>query len=239
MQYDEKALQAVRETRLLIDAYDSWLVEELRPYLGQRVFEVGCGLGNMLPHFVDRELVVGIENSAETVLETKRKFAGFGNVSIYEYSITDPAVLALKDKNFDSAVSLNVFEHIEDDELAMRHTAKLLKPGGYFVLIVPAHQWLYGTMDSSIGHYRRYTKTLAQVKFERTGYKVIHQKYINSLGALGWLVNGRLFKRTVPPSGQLQLLNKIIPIVKTMERLIPPLFGISLLTVAQRTSEEI
>jgi len=91
MQYDEQAMQAVRERRLLIDEYDSWLVEELRPFLGQRVIEVGCGLGNLLKHFIDRELVVGIETCSETVMEVQRKFADFGNVLICEYGITDPS----------------------------------------------------------------------------------------------------------------------------------------------------
>jgi SAM-dependent methyltransferase len=237
MQYDEEALQEVRERRLLIDGYDSWLVEELRPFLGQRVVEIGCGLGNLLKHFVDRELVIGIEISPETVADAKRKFADLGNVSIYEYSIIDPAVLALREKRFDSAVSLNVFEHIEDDELAMRHTARLLEPGGYFVLILPAHPWLYGSMDSSIGHYRRYTKALTKEKLEKTGFKVVHQKYLNMLGAMGWLVNGRLLRRTVPPTGQLQLINKIVPILKAVERTFPPPLGISLMTVAQREAD--
>ena len=237
MQYDEEALQAVREKRLLIDEYDSWLVEELAPFLGQRVIEVGCGLGNLLKHFIDRELIVGIENSAETVTEVKHKFADFENVSIYEYSITDPSVLALQQMSFNSAVSLNVFEHIKDDELAMRHTALLLEPGGHFVLIVPAHQWLYGTMDSSIGHYRRYTKAHAREKLEKAGFRVVHQKYLNTLGAIGWLVNGRLLQRKVPPSGQLRMFNRIVPVLKVAERAVPPPFGISLVTVAQRKEE--
>jgi SAM-dependent methyltransferase len=234
MQWDEEALQTVRETRLLIDEYDSWLVEEIKPFLGQRLIEIGCGLGNLMKHFADRELVIGIEPSAETVAEVTGKFAGFGNIRIYEHSITDSSVLALQAMGLDSAVSLNVFEHIEDDELAMRHTAQLLQPGGYFVLIVPAHQWLYGTMDSSIGHYRRYSKAMAKEKLERAGFTVTRQKYLNTVGAAGWFVNGRLLKSKVPPSGQLRLFNKIVPLLKTVERLLPPPFGISLITVAQR-----
>ncbi|MCL4872250.1 MAG: methyltransferase domain-containing protein [Anaerolineae bacterium] len=232
MQYDEEALQIVRETRLLIDEYDLWLVEELKPFIGKRIVEIGCGLGNLLKHFNDRELVVGIENSPETVVETRRRFAEQENISVYEYSITDSSVLALKDRKFDSAVSLNVFEHIEDDELAMRHTAMLLKPKGMFVIIVPAHQFLYGTMDRSIGHYRRYTKMMAREKLEKSGFTVMDQKYLNVLGAIGWFLNGRLLRRRVPPSGQLKTFNKIVPVLKTLERSVPPPFGISLMTVA-------
>jgi 2-polyprenyl-3-methyl-5-hydroxy-6-metoxy-1,4-benzoquinol methylase len=237
MKFDETALQAVRERRLLIDNYDSWLVEEIRPFLGQRLIEVGCGLGNLLTHFVDREMVVGIETSSETIIEARRKFAGMGNISIYQYSITDPSVLVLQEMRFDSAVSLNVFEHVEDDELAMQHIARLLTPNSNFVLIVPAHQWLYGTMDSSIGHYSRYTKALARKKLEKAGFRIVHQKYLNMLGAVGWFVNGRFLRCKVPPSGQLQIFNKVVPILKAVEKVIPVPFGISLITVAQRKAE--
>lgn len=233
MKYDKAALQEVRETRLLINEYDSWLIEELRPFLGQRVLEVGCGLGNLLQHFTDRELAVGIEPESETVAEVKNKFINNKNLAVYQYSITDPAVLALQDMHFDSAVSLNVFEHIEDDELAIQHTAQLLNPGGLFVLIVPAHQWLYGAMDSSIGHYRRYTKAMAQQKLEQAGFQILQQKYLNMVGALGWFVNGRLLQRTVPPSGQLRMFNKIVPMIKTVEKVFSPPFGISLMTVGK------
>lgn len=239
MRYDVDTLQTVRETRLLIDEYDSWLIEELKPFLGQRILEVGCGLGNMLMHMIDREFVVGLDVSSETVLEANRKFLEYKNISIYKYSITDPSVLNLKEFSFDSVFSLNVFEHIEDDELAMRHTALLLKPNGYFILIVPAHQWLFGTMDSSIGHYRRYNKTLTRAKLKRAGYRIVEQKYVNIIGALGWFVNGRLLGQKVPPSGQLRMFNKIVPILKMMEHVFPPPFGLSLITVAQRNTEMI
>jgi hypothetical protein len=185
---------------------------------------------------VDKELAVAIENSADTVAEVQQKFSAYTNVSVYNHSITDNSVLSLQKFAFDSAVSLNVFEHIEDDELAMRHTAMLLQPENHFVLIVPAHQWLYGSMDSSQGHYRRYTKQLVKTKLEWSGFRVIHQKYFNMFGALGWFANGRILRCKVPPSGQMQLFNKIVPILKTIEQTLPPFFGISLITVAQRTN---
>jgi SAM-dependent methyltransferase len=234
VKFDEDALQTVRETRLLIDEYDSWILEEIGPHLGRRLIEIGCGLGNMLRHFTDLDLVVGIEPSQETVTAVREQFSTSANVAVYEYDITDPAVLALQRFSFDTAVSLNVFEHIEDDRRAIANTGLLLKPGGVFVLIVPAHPSLYGTMDRSIGHYRRYTKDSARKKLEDAGFTILRQKYLNTLGALGWLVNGRLLRRVVPPTGQLRLFNRIVPILKTAERAFPPPFGISLMTVAQR-----
>jgi hypothetical protein len=109
-----------------------------------------------------------------------------------------------------------------------------LQPGGAFILIVPAHPWLYGPMDSSIGHYRRYTKKMARQKLERAGFQVESQKYVNIVGALGWLVNGRIFRCRVPSRRQLRLLNGIIPICRGIERHCPAPFGVSLLSIARK-----
>lgn len=234
MDYDERDLQAVREGRLLIDRYDAWLFEEFQPYLGQRVLEVGCGLGNLMRHLTDRQLLVGIEPSAESVAAVRRQFAAYPQVEAHELSITDPAVLALEPRHFDCAISLNVFEHIEADDLALRHTWQLLQPGGRLILIVPAHDWLYGRMDAAIGHYRRYTKALLADKLQAAGFSILRQQYLNMVGALGWLANGRVLRRRVPPTGQLQLFNRLVPGIRAFEKRFGAPFGITVMCIAQK-----
>jgi hypothetical protein len=92
-------------------------------------------------------------------------------------------------------------------------------------------------MDRAIGHYRRYTKASARQLFRRLGFRVEKQKYVNVLGALGWFVNGRILKQQVPPTNQLRLLNRIVPVLRFLENTLPPPVGISLLTVARRVDE--
>lgn len=232
--FDEQALQEVRESRLLIDKYDDWLFDELRPFLGQRVLEIGCGLGNHFEHLLDRQLLLGFDISVESVAAVRRRFCGRSNVRVECLSITDPAVLALADEHLDTALSVNVFEHIEDDLLALRHTFQLLQPGGRFILVVPAHQSLYGPMDTSIGHYRRYSKPMLRARMEEAGFEVLTASYLNMLGAAGWWVNGKLLRRSVPPRGQLRLLNRIIPFVRGFESLVRAPFGVSLLMVGRK-----
>lgn len=234
MNYDVAALNTVRETRLLIDRYDAWLFDEFRRYVGQRVLEIGCGLGNLLQHFADRDLVVGIEPEADVVQKASQRLTNFPNIHVFDQSITEASALSLSHYKFDTAVTLNVFEHIEDDMLALRHVHELLQPDGVFIIMVPAHQWLYGTMDRSIGHYRRYTKETLRTKLSEVGFQVISQKYINTVGALGWWFNGRVLRRPVPPAGQLQVFNPIVPIIRAVETSIPPPFGMTVMTIARR-----
>ena len=234
MEYSEKALQTVREDRLLIDRYDAWLYDLFCPHLGQRILEIGCGMGNLLRHFLDRQLVVGIEPSNESVAHVRKLYEPYPNVRVFNQSITSPDVIGLSEHRLDTAISLNVFEHIEDDELGLRNTWQILEQDAKLIMIVPAHEWLYGTMDRSIGHYRRYSKKTLRQKMERAGFRVLGQQYINTLGALGWWFNGRVLRKTTPPSGQLKLFNALVPVLRAFESRVTVPFGISLLTVAMK-----
>ena len=90
MEYSEAALQKVREDRLLIDAVDQWLYEEIAPYLGHRVLEIGCGLGNFARHLTDREFYLGTETSAESIDHVEQVFAGHPNMRFAVADATAP-----------------------------------------------------------------------------------------------------------------------------------------------------
>jgi len=235
MQYSETALQKVREDRLLIDAVDQWLYEEITPFLGQRILEIGCGLGNFARHLTDRQLYLGTETSTESIDHVSREFAGHPNMLFAVADATAPGFIDFGRLGIDTVFSLNVFEHIEDHETALRNAAGVLQPGGRLILVVPAHMALYGSIDRAIGHYRRYDKAMAASLFQQVGLTLVAQKYINAPGALGWWANSRLRRQDTPPSGQLRLFNRVVPLIQAFEQAIPMPFGISLLTVGRRS----
>ena len=232
----QDSLQVVRERRLILNCFDRWLFDEIQPFVGQRIFEIGCGLGNLTNHFLDRELLVSVDISEKAVAEVNKKYSSFNNILVFQKSIIARDVISLKSYLFDTAISLNVFEHIEDDELAIANTHAILETNGKFILIVPAHPQLFGTMDSSIGHFRRYTKTEASKRMEKAGFRIIKQKYINLVGAIGWYVGGRLLRYQVPPEGQLKVMNSLVPLLRNFENKVNVPFGISLLTVGEKNS---
>jgi SAM-dependent methyltransferase len=232
--YSEAALQRVREDRLLIDRVDVWLYEEIAPYFGQRVLEVGCGLGNFARHLLDRQLYVGIDVSPDSVAHMNEVYESQPNMQAFVDDVTDKTFLDLARFEIDTIFSLNVFEHVQDHVLALRHAKKVLQPGGTLILVVPAHDWLYGSTDRAIGHHRRYNKQSMADLLDKEGLTCVTQKYINALGALGWYFSGRIRKQQTPPSGQLRLFNVLVPFLKRFERILPVPFGISLLTVARK-----
>jgi 2-polyprenyl-3-methyl-5-hydroxy-6-metoxy-1,4-benzoquinol methylase len=53
---------------------------------------------------------------------------------------------------------INVLEHTEDDVAALRNAYALLPGGGRVIVFVPADRSLYGSLDRSVGHLRRYER---------------------------------------------------------------------------------
>jgi SAM-dependent methyltransferase len=205
----------------------------INPYIGERVLEVGSGMGNYMRQLVDRELILGIDISPECVEFINNEFRDKDHVQSVECDVTSPDFLKLKSFSIDTTLSVNVLEHIEDDIGALRQISNILNDDGRLILVVPAHMALYGTMDSSLGHYRRYTIKDLEEKLEAAGFELIVQRYANPLGAFGWFINGRVLKRKTPPSEQLKVFNRLMPVVKMLDRMHLP-FGISVLSVSQK-----
>ena len=234
MQYSEAALQQVREDRFLIDEVDKWLYEEIAPFIGQRVLEMGCGVGNFAKYMTERACYVGVDIEPSSVAVVQENFGNYANMSAFTVDVTQISLEQFSPYQFDTVFTLNVFEHIEDDVQALANAYDLLQPNGYMILVVPAHQQLHGRIDDAIGHYRRYSKRSARERLESVGFTVTKQKYINAVGALGWFVSSRIMRHDVPPSGQLKAFNRLVPLLKQVERVIPVPFGISVLSVAQK-----
>lgn len=228
------ALEEVRKRRLLIDRCDAYLFEQIQPFLGNRVLEVGSGHGNLVSYLMNRDLVMATDIDGSSVETLRKRFGHCPNIQAQQYDITEPRSLELSQLKFDTIVCLNALEHIQDDQAALANMARILAPGGRAVIIVPAFQYLYGTMDSSIGHFRRYTKSLLGQRLERAGLNVEKQRYFNLLGIVGWFVNGRIFRQTVPPSAQLRLYNVVFPFASKLESLLPGIIGLSLISISRR-----
>jgi SAM-dependent methyltransferase len=235
--YSEAALQKVREDRLLIDQVDLWLYEEIEPYLGRRLLEIGCGIGNFAGHLTERELYVGTDICADSVTHVRRICQDRPNVKALVVDVGEYAFLELWVYQVDTVFSLNVLEHVEDDARALRNVFHVLQPGGRLILVVPAHNWLYGSIDQAIGHYRRYDKRSMERLLRETGFVPVKQKYLNALGALGWLVRGRVFRDATPPSNQLRFFNRLVPLLKALERVVPAPIGVSLMVIAAKPDQ--
>jgi len=222
--------------------YHRWTYEWIRPYLRGRILDVGGGTGNHLA-FLQSADIVSIDLSSDAVVELRARHRERPNWRFEVGDIADPVlVVRLGRSSFDTVLSCNVFEHIPRDDLAFRHAAQLLKPGGHLVLLIPAHQRLYGSMDRLAGHFRRYSREDAARKLVGAGLERVALRYVNLVGALGWFVNNRLISHRELSSSsinrQIHVFDRVlIPLLRRLEGERPMPFGQSLVCVGRKPSQ--
>lgn len=137
--------------------------------------------------------------------------------------------------SFDCIVCVNVLEHIKDDLEAVKQIRSLLQPDGHFCLLVPAHPFLYGTLDESFGHHRRYTKKRLRELALLTGFSIERLRFFNAAGVFTWLLMGKVLRwRTWGKSPVAAYDRIVIPCTRWLENLIAPPLGQSLLMVARK-----
>jgi SAM-dependent methyltransferase len=104
-----------------------------------------------------------------------------------------PDIDSLPDESLPFVFSLNVFEHIDDDQRAIEQVYQKLAPGGIFLLYVPAFQCLWSTLDDKVCHFRRYTKKTLRT-LVRPKFSIEKLEYADSLGFIAALTF-RLLRR--------------------------------------------
>jgi SAM-dependent methyltransferase len=210
--------------------YRNWLVSLALPYLGEHAIEVGSGQGDYVEDWADAGVRITASEAEAGRLEFLRnRFAGNELVDVAEY--TAPADV---EGSFSAAVAYNVLEHIPDDVAALRGFAKLLRPGGAVVLIVPAFEFAMGRFDRAVGHQRRYRVGTLRAALEQAGLRVERIHYVNSLGLLAWFVGMRLLRMTPGEGPVLAVWDRgVIPALRRFERRRKPPFGQSVFAVAR------
>jgi hypothetical protein len=107
------------------------------------------------------------------------------------------------------------------------------RPYDLAILLVPAVPRLYSDLDRNLGHHRRYTWRGVTEQLEACGFTIVEGRYLNKLGALGWLINGRILHRQVLPPLQMRLFSRLVPLLSWFDRL-PLSFGLSVFVIAER-----
>jgi len=97
-------------------------------------------------------------------------------------------ITSVPDESASFIFSLNVFEHIEHDSVAIREIRQKLKPGGTLLIYVPAFECLWTGFDEKLCHYRRYTKTSLRRLVEQGGLAIERARYADCLGFIAALV---------------------------------------------------
>jgi SAM-dependent methyltransferase len=215
--------------------YFAWQSRMVMKELGQRVVEVGCGVGNFTGMLLDREIVIAVDIEAQCIERLQMRYPDRRNLRVYCGDAGGSAFGDLARFRPDSFVCLNVLEHIAEDRKALSAMAAMLSTGGVIVLLVPAFEALYGPLDYNLGHYRRYTRKSMVEMAESVGLTVKSARYINAVGFFGWWANSKIFRREAQSPKQIAFFDRfVIPVMSRIESGVSPPFGQSLFAVLQK-----
>jgi SAM-dependent methyltransferase len=220
------------EAMSFADNYHRWIVDEVSPYLGARVAEVGAGIGSVSALLLEKpiERLEAYEPSANMFPQLAARLAGEPRArAVHGFFGVD-----LAPDTFDSIAYINVLEHIEDESGELRRALRKLRPGGHLLVFVPALAWLYSEFDRRIGHARRYSRGQLRDLAVGAGFEVTLVKYFDVAGVLPWLVNFVILRRGLGAGGVALYDRLVVPPMRRVERWIAPPLGKNLLMVARR-----
>ncbi len=150
---------------------DSWLQTWVKPKKNAKILNVGCGTGGTLGMLEKYGDVHNIDVSDEAI-----KFMAKAG---YKVDKVKDHILPYKNGSYDLVVAFDVLEHIEQHKEALAEWTRVLKKGGAVLFTIPAYQWLWSDHDTSLHHYRRYTKKLVRSlvpsdgKIQRLSYYIV------------------------------------------------------------------
>jgi len=220
------------------NAYHRWIFQKLRPYLGEGILEVGCGIGNLTGLLLNEARVIAADVNRSYLQRVENKYRDHPNLNgILLWDIEESLTKffdILIDMPIDTILCSNVLEHINMDEAALENFFHLLPEGGRLIVLVPALKMIYNALDRELGHFRRYGRAEMVQKFARSGFRVCSAKYFNFFGIFGWFVNGTLLKRRFLHPDQIKAFNTLVPFFVWMEKVMPTLVGQSLIVVGEK-----
>jgi 2-polyprenyl-3-methyl-5-hydroxy-6-metoxy-1,4-benzoquinol methylase len=142
------------------------VLENYAPVQGNLI-DIGCGLGDVLSSIPARYNRYGMDYSVDNVERAKRRLSG--NADIRQGTIYD---IPFSSESMDLCLCLEVLEHIEKDDKAVREIARLLKNGGLLISSVP-YTFYWPEYFRLMGHYRHYTRESFQDLLSEAGFKII------------------------------------------------------------------
>jgi SAM-dependent methyltransferase len=218
----------VAKDKDILDAFSSapnfnrWMADTIRPYIGKKVLEIGAGMGNLTRQLIaGRKRYVASDIDQEHLKRLRSRMAHRPNLEIVELNVADPHSPDAFLDQMDTVVCLNVMEHIEDDAAVLRNIRSMLQDGGRAVILVPAGQSIFNSLDVELGHFRRYSEDQLRQRMTEAGFDVETVIRFNRASRPGWWFNGTVMKRRTISRLQLKNFDRIVWLVRRVDAYLP------------------
>jgi SAM-dependent methyltransferase len=190
--------------------WKAYWAAKIGPYLGADVLEVGAGIG------ANTELLCSRHQKRWVCLEPDEALLNVLSERIASHPCrrtiqTRCGTIASipQAETFNTILYIDVLEHIEDDRGELDAASRLLRNGGFLVILSPAHQRLYSPFDRAIGHYRRYSKkTLSAVAPPSLAQQDLF--YLDAVGLFASSANLLCLRQALPTSQQIKFWDRVL-----------------------------
>lgn len=218
--------------------YNKWIYDLYSEYLDEDILEIGCGIGNNTKYLLENnKKVFSIDINSYHLNFVKNRFKDVNNlkVKLFDISSNDTEIIT---KKFKTITCINVLHHINNQNFALKNMYKLLDDDGKFILFEPALPQIYGYIDNYENSFRRYSKNDIHSILIKNDFKVDKISYINILGVIPWFINGKILKKKIIHKKQTKVFNKIVPLIRKIEKRIELPIGLSLLCVCTKKKSQ-
>ncbi len=213
--------------------FNAWMTEVLVPWMGDRVLEIGAGIGNMTQRVIPRDLYVASDLNANYLHYLRNLSFGKPYLKVANIDLDDPTDFTEHRGRYDTVICMNVLEHVREPLAALRNIFDALVPGGRLILYVPRGPRLYSSLDEVLGHRCRYTREMLSGELEETGFEIESLRYFNKSSVFGWWWNGKVMRKKKLSRIQLKVFDLMVPMLRRIDRFLP-WKGLGLIAVAKK-----
>ncbi|HTP86617.1 MAG TPA: glycosyltransferase [Bryobacteraceae bacterium] len=212
--------------------YLNWMARLLRPYLGDRILEIGAGIGTLTGNLMGRRLrYVATEHDPLYLHALRNRFLRTPNVSVRDFDPSQPPPADLGGP-FDTVLCVNVFEYL-DRPAFLDAVREWLAPDGRLIALVPQSPALFGSLDRALGHKRRYSPKQLREMLAQYGFEVERTHQLNKTGAPSWWLFSRVLRRRRINKLFLKIFDKTVWFWRRVDFLLP-WRGMSLVAIARK-----